>query len=213
MKIDCTSNGGKPCLNCEAWMAGVKSSVTTNFYNEIRAMHRRAQQAEGELARIGGEPGGLAQLRSRVNYMAGEWGKTLRALGEITAKVATLTAERDENEEIANRALVMGLEAANWSRLVCEAAARREHDIAEGDRLRAEVERLTKLAMAAEGVDVPLLVRLPRLQTWQDRARNACGWLDEILSRLGLQDCPAHKLMAELDRLKSATGKGGPTPP
>ena len=27
MKIDCTSNNGKPCLNCEAYMAGFRAGT------------------------------------------------------------------------------------------------------------------------------------------------------------------------------------------
>lgn len=103
MKVDCTSNNGKPCLNCEAFMAGhevgagLAGEDPDTLLLKLEAMHRRAQKAEGELAKIGGEPGGLAHLRSAKDWVA-HWER--RAL---TAE-AKLTAARD-TEQTLRRAL------------------------------------------------------------------------------------------------------------
>lgn len=75
MKIDCTSNNGRPCLNCEAYMAGYEGGVAA-CVEKVQAMHRRAQKAEGELAKIGGEPGGLAYLRNATNWWSSQAQRT-----------------------------------------------------------------------------------------------------------------------------------------
>lgn len=47
----------------------------------MRAMHRRLQKAEGELAKIDGEPGGLAHLRNEVAQLRTDNEKMRQAVG------------------------------------------------------------------------------------------------------------------------------------
>lgn len=134
MKIDCTSNNGGPCLTCEAFMAGHEVGTRAGLLplaaldDKLRVMHRRAQKAEGELAKIGGEPGGLARLRAAKDWAA-HW--------ERRALVAEAKLAEARDTEVALRMALHGDAASETIRRLRRRAQKAEGAIRAVER-RAE---------------------------------------------------------------------------
>ena len=64
MKIDCTSNNGKPCLNCEAWMAGFRAGA-------LSANGAELSRAVTTFARLRGLCGEAADMLDSMPWRRG----------------------------------------------------------------------------------------------------------------------------------------------
>lgn len=91
--------GVAPCIKCA---------------DVVQVMHRRAQKAEGELAKIGGEPGGLAYLRNE-HYRRGDVDIENAKLRAENARLRAAEAEGERLRALAAEARDM-LRAMPWRR-------------------------------------------------------------------------------------------------
>ena len=147
MKIDCTSNSGKPCLNCEAYMAGFRAGVdslsdkvTLEFAHPLARMHRRAQTAESAIRAVERRAEGMCRdAGRRVTEEArvrGLYRKEMRAAADLIRASGLVQCETPKRD--------------GWPRV---AEGRLEvlvpRLISECERLRAEAERLRAVCNSA----------------------------------------------------------------
>lgn len=217
MKIDCTSNSGRPCLNCEAYVAGYEAGTglagedPDTLLLKLEAMHRRAQKAEGELAKIGGEPGGLAYLRAAKDWAAHWQCRAENAEARLTkARADEETLRRALRGDAACESLRLMRRRAQKAESAIRAVERRAEGVCRDAERRVTEQHRIRALYRKEMRDAADMIRASGLVSTDTPAnpetgapRIVQGRLDVLVPAL-IAEC--ERLRAEVARLREASG-------